>query len=176
MPNTKKKEIVKTLLDEVQQYDVIVLTDYSGLTHKQLEDVRSKVKNSEGDYQIVKTSLLKIALKEAGREQKDNPNLDGPTAALFANEANLTSIKVIYDTSREQESFKIKGGIWKTDIIDEAKIVRLATLPSRDQLIAMLLGQMKTPGTKLVLTLKNPLQKLAVVMAGIRDKRNALVQ
>jgi len=173
MPNTKKKESVTSLSAEVKQYDVIVLTDYTGLTHKQLEEVRSKVKDLQGDYQIVKNSLLKIALKEAGRDQDANPSLIGPTAALFASEANLTPIKVIYDTAKEQENFKIKGGIWKAEMMDVAKINKLATLPSREQLIAQLLGQLANPTTKLVRTLKNPLQKLAIVLAGIRDKQGA---
>lgn len=174
MPNTKKKESVASLTNEVKQYDVIVLTDYSGLTHKQLEEVRSKVKDLQGDYQIVKNSLLKIALKEAGRDQDANPNLTGQTAALFASEANLTPIKVIYDTAKEQENFKIKGGIWKTEMIDEAKVAKLATLPSKEQLIAQLLGQLATPSTKLVRTLKNPLQKLAIVLSAINNKQQPL--
>ena len=173
MPNQKKKDSVSSLSTEVKQYDVIVLTDYSGLTHKQLEDVRSKVKDLHGDYQIVKNSLLKIALKEAGRDQDTNPNLTGPTAALFATEANLTPIKVIYDTAKEQENFKIKGGIWKSEMIDVAKVNKLATLPSREQLIAQLLGQLATPTTKLVRTLKNPLQKLAIVLNEIKNRKPA---
>lgn len=175
MPNTKKKDTVSSLLTEVKQYDVIVLTDYSGLTHKQLEEIRSKVKDLRGDYQIVKNSLLKIALKEIGRDQDTNPNLNGPTAALFATEANLTPIRVIYDAAKEQENFKIKGGIWKNELMDTAKVAKLATLPSREQLIAQLLGQLATPATKLVLTLKNPLQKLAIALAAIQDKQQTTV-
>ena len=69
MPNTKKKDTVSKLTSDVSASDVIVITDYSGLTHQQLESVRGKIKDADGDYQIVKNSLLKIALKSAGKAQ-----------------------------------------------------------------------------------------------------------
>lgn len=171
MPNTKKKDTVTSLVKDVTSSEVIVITNYSGLTHKDLETVRGKVKDAKGDYKIVKNSLLKIALKEAGKPQDTNENLIGPTAVLLTSESDLSALKIIYDTTKDHENFKIKGGIWKTDAIDEAKVVRLATLPSREQLIAQLLGQLKTPSTKLVLTLKNPLTKLAIVLQAVKDKQ-----
>src|SRR3989344_5653612 len=152
MPNTKKKDTVSKLTSIVASSDIIVITDYSGLTHQQLESVRGKVKDAHSDYQIVKNSLLKIALKEAGKSQDDNKDLVGPTAVLLTNEANLGSIKVIYDTAKEHENFKIRSGIWKTEVMDHAKVVRLAMLPSKEQLLAQLLGQLMTPSIKLVRT------------------------
>lgn len=175
MPNTKKQASLKTLSASIKDFDVVVFTDYSGLTHKELESIRSKVKEAHGDYQIVKNSLLKLALAEGGRSQNDNTDLTGPTAVILATEHNLAPLRILYDAAKENDKLKIRGGVWKTDAIDVQKVKRLATLPSREQLIAQLLGQLKTPTTKLVLTLKNPLTKLAIALSQIKEQKAALV-
>ncbi|MBI4130844.1 50S ribosomal protein L10 [Candidatus Roizmanbacteria bacterium] len=170
MPNKKKLDAVSKLTAELSSYDTIVLSDYTGLTHQQLEEIRKEIKRTEALFRIVKNKLLKIALSEAQLPGTDRELL-GPTGVLLAKATNLSSLALLYNKGKELDTFKLKWGLWNKNLITQNDIIRLATLPSREMLIAQLLGQLKSPQTRLVLTLKGNLQKLVIALDEIRKQQ-----
>ena len=172
MPNQLKKDTVTALTNELKTRGSIVLFDYTGLTHHQLAEIRSKVIEAGGSLKVVKNNLLQIALKDAHIPSKDE-KLVGPTAVLFAGSEDPSPIKVIYDAGKEHESLSIKWGVWDNGLVDISKIEQLATLPSRDQLYAKLVGSLKSPQTRLVFSLKGNLQKLVIALEEIRRKKES---
>jgi large subunit ribosomal protein L10 len=170
MPNLKKQEAVTSLLKLLTDRDSVVLVDYSGLTHQQLSDIRVKVFEAGGMFQVVKNNLLLIALKDKKLPLPES-QLTGPTAVLFVPQDNPSSIKVLYEQGKQLENLAIKWGIWEQKLVSMETIKQLALLPGREQLLAMLVGSLKSPQTRLVLTLKGNLQKLVIALDQIRKQK-----
>lgn len=171
MANKRNTDIVSSLTDEIKQHDAAVLMDYVGVTHKQLEEIRNLIRDQHGAVRIVKNALLKIALKNNGIDT-NSETLEGPTLVVFADANNLSPIKIMHDKGAEIENFGIKWGVWEKAVVTKEYALRLATLPGREQLIAQLIGQLKSPQTRLVFSLKGNLQKLVLALNAIREKKN----
>lgn len=171
MPSTKKKDIVSSLLHALKERDSVVLADYSGLTHKQLAELRTKIFEAGGLLQVVKNNLLVIALKDA-QLPLSKEKLIGPTVVLLSSSKDPSPIKVLYQKGKELESLAIKWGIWEKGLLDKSKIEQLALLPAREELLAKLVGSLNSPQTRLVLTLKGNLQKLVIALGEIRKQKS----
>ncbi|MCR4263416.1 MAG: 50S ribosomal protein L10 [Candidatus Roizmanbacteria bacterium] len=174
MPNKQKQDVVSNLVTALQERASVVLVDYKGLTHHQLEELRIKVTEAGGLLRIVKNNLFLIALKHAQFPTPDEA-LTGPTAVLFVPTTDPSPIKIIYDQGKALESLEIKWGIWENQLIDKSKVEQLATLPSREELLAKVVGSLKSPQTRLVLSLKSNLQKLVMALEEIRKQKEAVI-
>ncbi|MBI4137041.1 50S ribosomal protein L10 [Candidatus Roizmanbacteria bacterium] len=171
MPNKQKQDSVSKLVTALQERDSVVLVDYQGLTHHQLEDLRKKITEAGGLLRIIKNNLFLIALKDAQFPLPEEP-LTGPTAVLFVPSTDPSPIKIIYDQGKTLENLEIKWGIWGKELIDRSTVEQLATLPSRTELLAKIVGRLKSPQTRLVLSLKSNLQKLVIALEEIRKQKN----
>ena len=173
MPNKQKQDVVSNLVTALQERGSVVLVDYKGLTHHQLEELRIKVTEAGGLLRIVKNNLFLIALKHAQFPTPDEA-LTGPTAVLFVPTTDPSPIKIIYDQGKALENLEIKWGIWENQLIDKSKVEQLATLPSREELLAKVVGSLKSPQTRLVLSLKSNLQKLVMALEEIRKQKETV--
>lgn len=147
----KNIETVSLLKDKLAKVKSLILTDYRGLTHKQLEQLHKAVKKLGGQYLVVKNSLLKIASK--------TNNLSGPTAVLLAYEDDLAPLRELFKFIKANSLPKIKKGlIWGKEY-DGAETSRIASLPSKNDLIAQLL-----------FSLNANMQKLAYILTQIKKQ------
>ena len=170
MPNKQKQDVVSNLVSALKERQSVVLVDYKGLTHRQLEDLRTKVTDAGGMLRIVKNKLFLIALKDLQLPLPQEA-LTCPTAVLFVPSTDPSPIKIIYDQGKALESLEIKWGIWEKELIDKSKVEQLATLPSRVELLAKVVGSLKSPQTRLVLSLKSNLQKLLIALDQIKQQK-----
>ena len=173
MPNAKKQSIVASFVAQLKDHPTVVLTEYKGSTHQQLEALRAEIKNKGGAFHVVKNSLIAIALKEA-KLISGEFDVTGPSAAVLTGSDNFAPLKALYEKGKEFANLKIKLGLWNGRLITGAEVINLATLPSKEELIAKLVGQLKTPETKLVMVLKGNLQKLIVALNQIREKKSVV--
>ena len=173
MTNKQKQDVVANLVSALKERESVVLVDYKGLTHRQLEDLRAKVTEAGGLLRIVKNNLFLIALKNVHLPTPEE-TLTGPTAVLFVPSTDPSPIKIIYDEGKILESLEIKWGIWEKGLIDKSKVIQLATLPSREELLAKVVGNLKSPQTRLVLSLKSNLQKLVIALEEIRKQKESV--
>ena len=136
--NLKKEEVSK-LAEKMKEAKLILLTDYRGINVADVTDLRTNLRNLNSEYKVIKNNITKRALKECGLEGLDDV-LEGPTAVIMTNEDFLEPTKAIYKFTKDNDYYKIKGGVIEGKVMTAEEIITLAKLPSRQDLLSMLAG------------------------------------
>lgn len=136
--NQKKEEVTK-LANEMKEAKLILLTDYRGINVEDVTKLRTELRNANAKYTVIKNNITKRALAEAGIEGLEE-KLEGPTAVIMANEDYLTPTKAIYNFTKSNDYYKIKGGVIEGKVMTTEEIITIAKLPSREDLLSMLAG------------------------------------
>ena len=155
----QKKEEVKKLADEMKEAKLILLTDYRGINVVDDTILRKDLRNANAKYTIIKNNITKRALAECKIEGLDD-KLEGPTAVILSNEDYLEPSKIIYEFTKKNDFYKIKGGVIDGKVMTAEEIITLAKLPSRETLLSMLAG-----------ALLGNISKVAVVLDQVRIKK-----
>ena len=148
----QKEQEVKELAAKLKEAKVVLLTDYRGITVSDVTKLRADLRETKAEYKVIKNNIIKRALDANGENELDSL-LEGPTALVIGNEDYLEPSKVIYNFTKTNEYYKIKGGIIDGKVMTAEEIITLAKLPSRQELIAKLAGALLGNITKLVATL-----------------------
>ncbi len=156
--NQKKEEVTK-LANEMKESKLILLTEYRGITVEQATSLRKDVRGTNAEYRVIKNNITNRALKEAGIEGLEE-QLVGPTAVVLAKEDYLEPAKAIYNFSKNNDFYKIKGGVIEGKVMSAEEIIAIAKLPSRETLLSMLAGAL----------LAN-IQKVAVAVDQVRIQK-----
>lgn len=168
MANQAKVQAVAELADRIKRAQSIVLVDYQGINVKDETKLRKSLRESGGEYLVAKNRLFKIALKEAGVEDSFDDILEGTTAFAFGYDDVVAPAKVMNEVSKanaKAKIFNIKGGYLTGKRVSEAEVVALASLPSREQLLSMVLNGML-----------GPVRKLAYGLVAVADKKEATAE
>src|SRR3989344_1173004 len=168
MPSQKNIQLLEKLKEKVGRATAMFFVDYAGLTHRQMEEVRRELANVESEISIVKNTLLNLALRD---KKFETGKLEGPHETIFSYKNPIAATKVLAGFIKKHSLPKIKFGIFEGNLIDEAMIVRLSTLPSREALIAKLLGTLNAPISGLAYVLNGNIQKLALVLDQIKNQK-----
>ena len=134
-----KKEEVTKLAETIKNAKLVLLTDYRGINVSDVTELRANLRNLGADYKVIKNNITKRALKESNIEGLDD-KLEGPTAVIMTSEDYLEPTKVIYKFTKDNEFYKIKGGVVDGKVMTAEEIITLAKLPSRQDLLSMLAG------------------------------------
>ncbi len=148
----QKEEEVKKLAEKLKEAKVILLTDYRGINVADVTKLRTELRNVNTEYKVIKNNIVKRALNENGENGLDEL-LEGPTAVIFGAEDYLEPSKVVYNFTKTNEFYKIKGGIIDGKVMTAEEIITLAKLPSRQELMAKLAGALLGNITKLAVAL-----------------------
>lgn len=165
----KKEQLVEDLKERLGSTEVVILTDFRGLTVPAQQELRNKLREADSDYQVVKNTLTKIALEQIDRPVPE-AYLNGPTALTYLHGDIAGPAKALLDFARDTGELTIKGGILGNRIVDADAVKKLADLPPREILLAQLLGTIQSPGTNLARTLQAPATNLVRTLnAAMRD-------
>lgn len=159
----QKNEFVAQYVEWLNHSQAVFVTEYSGLTMKNIDDLRAKVREVGGEFHIVKNTLGKVAFEQAGLPVSEKL-LTGSTAIAFAFQDTPAMAKVISEYARTSEFVKIKGGYLEKRAIGPDQVKALAELPPLPVMRAQLLGTLQAPASKLVRTLAEPARALAAVI------------
>lgn len=143
----EKQAVIAELKEKIVNGSGIVVVDYCGLTVAQDTAMRKKMREAGVEYRVIKNTLTKIAVKEAGIEGASEL-FTGTTAIAISSTDPMAVSKVVNDFAKDKEYskvFKIKGGIVDGAAVDAEYIKALASIPSREVLLARLLGSMQAP-------------------------------
>ncbi len=148
-----KKEIVKEIADKMKNSQSFVLVDYKGITVEQATALREKAREAGIEYKVYKNTFMRFAAKDSGYEELQ-PILEGPTAVVFCENDAIAPAKLIFDFVKERKLtvLAFKGGVIDKSITSVDEITAIAQLPSKDQLIAKILGSINSPIANLVYT------------------------
>ena len=136
--NQKKEEVTK-LANKFKEAKLVLLTDYRGINVEDVTGLRAELRKSNTEYTVIKNNITKRALAEAGIEGLED-KLVGPTAVIMSNEDYLEPSKTIYEFTKNNEYYKIKGGVIEGKVMTAEEIITLAKLPSKETLLSMLAG------------------------------------
>ncbi len=171
MATAKKIETVKELTEKVSRATSIVFTDYRGLKHKQLEELHKMLKKTQGEFVVAKNRLM---LRSLGDQAKDaQMYLTDATAALFSYADEVSPLKELVKFFKSAGAGKTKGGFLGTQTLTENDVTRLSTLPSRQQLLGQLAGQLNAPIQGLHRAMSWNINTLVWALNDIKNKKTS---
>ncbi len=168
MARADKQAAVAEIVESFNEAAGAVLTEYRGLTVKELQDLRRSL-GDNASYAVVKNTLAKLAAKEAGIEGFDDL-LTGPTAIAFINGDVVEAAKGLRDFAKANPTLVIKGGVLDGQPLDAKEIAKLASLESREVLLGKLAGAMLASLSQAVYLLNAPLAQAARLAGALQAK------
>ncbi len=166
----EKVAIVEEILDNLNKSTTAVLADYRGLTATEMTELRKGLRDAGINFKIFKNTLATIAARQAGLNDLEGM-LIGPTAIAFGYDDPIAVAKILNDFAKKHDALEIKGGIIEHQVIDPDRVVALAKLPGREQLIAQFLGLLNQPIVRLVTVLNKPVQDLAFTLNAVAQNK-----
>lgn len=144
MPTINKTDLVAEIKERFAAADSVIMVDYRGLTNKEIETLRVSLREVEASMKVYKNSLTEIAMRELALPAMDDI-LAGPTAFVFALGEPNVAAKALATFAKTNKALELKGGLVDSQVVDADGIKAIAALPSRDELLAKVLGTMKNP-------------------------------
>jgi len=175
MATQRKIDNVSGLTEKLQNAKAVVLTDYRGLTHKQLEEIKKTVKKFDAEYVVAKNSLLLLAINNSPLKTitaKLKEQLQGPTAVFFAHGDEIAPLKELMKIIKSLSLPQIKLGFLGNMELSKDDVVRLVKIPARNILLAQLASQLKAPICGLHRSLFWNMQKLVLVLNAVKIKKS----
>jgi large subunit ribosomal protein L10 len=171
MPTEAKERTVAELRDQLSRHRTLIVTEYRGLTVREIADVRRSLRGQDVAFRVVKNRLARISA-EGPRGEALAPLLTGPTAIAFGDDEAATA-RAVVDALRPYKVARVTGAVLGDSAIDGASVTRLAALPARDVLLAQLAGGMASPLATLGGLLGSNLRNLGSALAQVRDRKAA---
>ncbi|MBQ9690887.1 MAG: 50S ribosomal protein L10 [Eggerthellaceae bacterium] len=172
MPNKANIEAVAEITEQLKNASAMWVVDYRGLTVKEAQVLRRNIREAGAVMTVYKNTLVSLALKEADLPAIDDV-LAGPSAFVFAEGDPVASAKALKDFSKSNENLTIKGGVMDGTAYNAAEVEAIAALPSREELIAKLLGTLNNPMSQVVRVLNGPMEAFARAVSAIADQKGA---
>lgn len=172
MDRNKKEQVVEGLRASIGEAKAVFVADFKGLSMGRLGELRLKIRTADGHLQVAKNTLIKIAVKDTSAESISE-HLSGNNALGFTNHDVAALAKSLMEFAKQNDKLVIKGGVLGDKPITPAGIKALASLPSREVLLATMLGTMQAVPAGFVRVLAAVPQKLVYALAAIRDQKEA---
>ena len=165
----KKEELLADYVANLTRSQGVFLTDYRGLSVNNLQVLRTRMREAQGGYAVVKNTLAKLAFERAGLPVPEEL-MTGPVALGFAYGDAAAVAKVLADYARETKVLQLKGGILEGRILDAAQVAAVASLPPRPVVMAQLLGAIQQSGARVAGVVNATGNKLAATIKAYADK------
>ncbi len=168
----QKEQVVAEIKKKLSNYSSAILIDYRGLTVAEATQMRTDFRNNDVDYKVYKNTLIELAARDLGLEELI-PHLEGPTAIAFGVKDPVAPAKILTENIRKLKKMEFKTGVVDGKVIDVQGIKVLAELPSREELIAKMLGSMSAPISGLVNVLGGTVRSLLYTLNAIKETKEA---
>jgi len=168
----KKNEVLDQYKDWLKNSQAVILLEYTGATMKNMENIRAKIRESGGEFHVVKNTLVKLALESNGYAIPEGL-LENSSAASFAFSDPVGTAKALSEATKGLEAIKVKGGYMGSEVLNAAQVKALAELPPLSVVRGQLLGVLQAPAGKLVRTIAEPARSLASVFRAYSEKAQA---
>jgi len=166
----QKQEVVNTISSKMKAAKAIVFADYRGLTVEQDTQLRSELRNAGVEYKVVKNTLTRFAARENGLDGLDE-FFNGPTAMASSESDPVAPAKILCEFAKKNNKLELKVGVVEGRIIDVNGMKALAELPSKEVLLARVLGGLNAPISGLVNVLNGNIRGLVVALNAIAEQK-----
>jgi large subunit ribosomal protein L10 len=170
VPNASNVAEVEAIKGRLDGSVAALLTEYRGLKVAELGELRASLRGSSTEYRVLKNTLTSIAVREAGYEELVGL-LQGPTAVAFVHGDPVQAAKDLAEFARTHPALIVKGGVMDGKVLGADEVRRLATLESREVLLARLAGLLQASAQQTVNLLAAPLRQVATMTAALRDQK-----
>ena len=168
MTKEQKKIYIDEMSKQFENSKAVMVTHYQGLTMPQIDELRSKMREHGIIFKITKNRITKLALEKT--RCKDLASLfTGPTAVAFGEDA-IISARILSKFAKDNENLKLIGGIMENEVLDQAGVQNVATLPTLDEARANIVGILNAPASKLVSILLARSEKMSSLSAENSEK------
>ncbi len=169
----RKEEVQARYADWIKRSEAVILVEYSGATMKSIDSIRAKVRESGGEFHIVKNTLVRRVFAESGMELPQD-YLVKSTAISFAFTDPASTAKALTDATKGNEFVKVKGGLMGGKALNASQVKALSDLPPLPVMRATLLGVLQAPAARLVRTFAEPVRGLAAVIKARSESAQAV--
>ncbi len=175
MAKTKQqKELdVKQLKDRLGKIKAAVFTNFDGLSVKEATELRNELRARGIEYTVVKKTLLKVALKQAGLDNISIDEYRGGLGMAFGYEDEIAPAKTLYTFAKTHPALKLIGGIYNKQAMNKAEVLQMANLPSKEELLSKLVWLLNYPMSGLVTVLSGVMKNFVYALQAIKDKKTA---
>lgn len=167
----KEKEL-NEFTQKLKEAKSAVFVNFDNLKVKEIEEFRKKCRAENVGYTVAKKTIMKLAFKEAGFDDVDPKSFDKSVGTLLSATDEVTPARIVADFSKQYQSMATLGGILEKKFVSKEKVVELSKLPSKQQLLGMLLGQINAPVSGFVTALSGNLRNLVYVLNAVKDSKN----
>ncbi len=167
-----KNEKIEYYKKQFEQAKVAVVTDYRGLTVEEITELRRSLQAQNSDLTVTKNTLCKVASKDTNFEVIAKL-MQGPTAIAFGFGDEVAAAKVLAKFIKENKKGEILGAVLDGNVLSADEAKKLASMPSREELIAKMLGSINSPATGLVYSINGVMSALVRALAAVRDTKQS---
>lgn len=165
----RKEEMLATYAEWLKKSEAVILVEYTGVKMKDLDNIRAKIRESDGEFHILKNTLARRAFADSGLSMPPD-FLVQSTAVSFAFSDPASTAKALSDATKGNQFVKFKGGFMSGQTLTAAQVKALADMPPLPVMRAQLLGVLQAPAGKLVRTIAEPARGLAAVIKAFSEK------
>jgi large subunit ribosomal protein L10 len=169
----QKEEIVKKLTDKFDTASTVVFADYTGLTMADFSKLRRTLRQSRGTLLIAKNTLIKRALDKSKRKGLRLTQFQGPVAVAFSGDDVTAPARVLYQLALEQKRPKILKGILEDQLIEKPRVLELALLPTKQEMLGRVVSTIQAPISSFVRVLAGNLRGFIQVLTALKDAKKA---
>ncbi|MBC8215969.1 MAG: 50S ribosomal protein L10 [Candidatus Marinimicrobia bacterium] len=171
MPSAHNIKIVEEIGKKFQKANAIYFTDYLGLNVVDITELRHQLFNESVEYRVEKNTLIKLAAENNNIKGLDKFLL-GPTAMAITYGEPTAPARVLKNFTKDHNKPEVKGILFEGKVLDGDAFIRIANLPSREELLSKLLATIQSPLTKLVNTLNSPMSGMVGVLTSLKDQKS----
>jgi large subunit ribosomal protein L10 len=168
----RKEEVLATYAEWLKKSEAVILVEYTGVKMKDLDNIRAKIRETGGEFHVLKNTLARRAFADNGMSLPAE-FLVKSTAVSFAFSDPASTAKALSDATKGSEFVKVKGGFMGGQVLSASQVKALADLPPLPVVRAQLLGVLQAPAGKLVRTIAEPARGLAAVLKAFSEKAPA---
>jgi len=170
LTRAQKQTEIEALKGSLSPAQGLFVMDFTGLTVAEVTELRRKVKEANGSYRVVKNTLARIAIADSSN-QALGQLLDGPAAVAYTNGDSVALAKTLAEFCKGHEKLRFRGGLVEGQLLDAQQAKQIASLPTKQELVAKLLYLLQSPLRRLVVALSWPTRSLAVTLKQVADTK-----
>lgn len=167
----QKKQTIEQLAEKFSKMKAAVFANFDGLSVKATEELRQLCRQSGIDYMVAKKTLVNKALDQSGLKEVDSQNIEGSVATAIGYEDEVMPAKILNKFAKDHEALVLRGGIFENKFIDLNKVKELAAIPGKPELLAKMVGSLRSPIAGMVNVLQGNLRGLVCALSAIKDKK-----
>ncbi len=172
MNHQQKEVLVKELQNDFADSQALFLVGYRGLTVAQMQTLRKGLREKGGSLKVAKVRLMKRAVENVNKVEQLMPYLKGQLALVYSEQEPPVIAKILYNFAKDNEQLDLIAGCLDSELLKKEQVVELAKLPSRDVLLAQILGAIEAPASQLLRAIKAPVSELISVLQQMAKKQD----